>query len=233
MNKSVPKNAAYIIYGALAKRSGGVFNKDLDFNLNKITGTIYDVTKPYVVRVTNEYPEHMSEDNEVIRQNTQAQEPNIYITVSEDCTFPNNMTALLYSGEGNYTVSLKYVGKHYFNTSNGDVTYKFRIGVEELYNNNINRHFDKVTIKFVLTDTFGNKSGEITQTINKRIDTKPPVITNDGYPNVFKVSDAFGLSKITTTMTSSNNISNTYTILDLEKTKLQLNLLIKAAMNWT
>lgn len=219
MNKSVPKNAAYIIYGALAKRSGGVFNKDLDFNLNKITGTIYDVTKPYVVRVTNEYPEHMSEDNEVIRQNTQAQEPNIYITVSEDCTFPNNMTALLYSGEGNYTVSLKYVGKHYFNTSNGDVTYKFRIGVEELYNNNINRHFDKVTIKFVLTDTFGNKSGEITQTINKRIDTKPPVITNDGYPNVFKVSDAFGLSKITTTMTSSNNISNTYTILDLEKNK--------------
>ncbi|MDF2949882.1 MAG: hypothetical protein K0R07_1926, partial [Sedimentibacter sp.] len=88
MSKTVPKSAAYVIYGAYGKRSGGFLNKDLDFNLNRITGAISDSTNPYVVSVYNEYPEHMTEDTEIIRQNTQAQEPNIYITVSEDCTFP-------------------------------------------------------------------------------------------------------------------------------------------------
>lgn len=218
MSKSVPSNAAYVIYGAYGKRSGGMFNEDLDFNLNKISGYIYDSTKPYIVIVKNNYPEHMTEDNEIIRQNTQAFEPNIYITVSEDCTFPANMMATLGSNDGNNAVPLDYLGEYNFNTTNGDVTYKFRIRVEELYKNNIYKHFNKVDVSFTLKDTFGN-TADVYSTLNKRIDTMPPVITNDGYPNVFKVSDVFGLSKITTTMTSSNNISNTNSILDVEKSK--------------
>lgn len=217
MSKSVPSNAAFVIYGAYGKRSGGMFNSDLDFNLNKISGYIYDSTKPYVVSVKNDYPEHMSEDTEIIKQDTNNNEPNIYITVSEDCTFSANIMATLKSNDGSNIVPLDFVRKEHFNTSNGDVTYKFRIRVEELYNNKINKHFDEVMFKVILTDTFGNKSDEITETLNKRIDTKPPVIVNDGYPNIFKVSDLFGLSKITTTMTSSSNKSNKYSILDVEK----------------
>ncbi|MGD9570041.1 MAG: DUF5011 domain-containing protein [Sedimentibacter sp.] len=218
MNKSVPSNAAYIIYGAYAKRSGGFLNKDLDFNLNKITGYVIDTTKPYVVSVKNDYPEHMTYDTEIIRQNTQAQEPNIYITVSEDCTFSGAIMAKLISNDGINTVPLDFLGEYNFNSTNGDVTYKFRIRIEELYNNNIYKHFNGIEVSFTLKDTFGNTSNSYV-TLNKRIDTMPPVITNDIYPNIFKVSDLFGLSKITATMTSSKNISNTNSILDVEKNK--------------
>lgn len=216
MSKLVPANAAYVIYGAYGKRSGGFLNKDLDFNLNKIAGYISDNTKPYVVSVSNDYQDHMSEDTEIIKQNTQAQEPNIYITVSEDCTFPGTIMAKLSSNDGSNMVPLDFLGEYKFNSTNGDVMYKFRIRVEELYNNNIYKHFNRVEVSFTLKDTFGNTSNSYVS-LNKRIDTKPPVIVNNGYPNIFKVSDLFGLSKITTTMTSSNNISNTNSILDVEK----------------
>ncbi|MGB4437958.1 MAG: hypothetical protein WBJ13_01770, partial [Sedimentibacter sp.] len=119
MSKNVPTNAAYVIFGAYGKRDGGIVNKDLDFNLNRIRGSITDYTKPYIVKIENNYP-HMSADTEIIKQNTQAQEPNIYITMSEDCIFPGNMKVILTADDNTKnTVSLEYLSEYYFNYSNG------------------------------------------------------------------------------------------------------------------
>ncbi|MDF2949827.1 MAG: hypothetical protein K0R07_1869, partial [Sedimentibacter sp.] len=132
------------------------------------------------------------------------------------------------SNDGSNNVPLDFLGEYNFNTTNGDVTYKFRIKVEELYKNNINKHFNRVEFLLHFSDTFGNKSSSPIS-LNKRIDTMSPVITNDGFPNVFKVSDVFGLSKITTTMTSSNNISNTNSILDVEKNNTRVSSAYKSS----
>ncbi|HHZ03035.1 MAG TPA: hypothetical protein GX396_08920 [Tissierellia bacterium] len=219
MVEVVPKNTSYIIFGAYGERKGGVGNKALNLMLNSIDGIIYDFTAPWVVEVTNDYPNHLNENNEIIKQNTQAEEPNIYITMSEDCDFPNNMKVTLYDEDNKTTtVGLEQVKNFYTLKSNGDVTYKFRIKVEELYNNNIRKHFTRLQINdFTVSDTVGNENKVTGLTCKKRIDTKPPEIENDGYPNVFKIRDNFGLGKITTTMTSSSNISNTKSELEVEK----------------
>jgi hypothetical protein len=229
MTRDIPKNAYYVIFGALGVRSGGVLNKDLDFNVNEIHGQIYDYTKPYVVRLENDQP-HMVPDDEIIKQNTAANEPNIYITVSEDCTFPG-LSAVLTAIDGSkHTVTLTYLEQYYFNESNGDVTYKFKINVQELYNSKTYKHFNKISVNdFKLTDTCGNAADVSAPLINKRIDTKAPLIVEDGYPNVFKVNDEFGLSEITISMNSTNINNPPVSIYSVEKNKTTVNSAIKSS----
>lgn len=203
---NVYTNTAYIIFGVRGERSGGVFNKDLDLNVNNIYGMIKDITKPEVIRLENDSP-HMTAEKEKLKQNKSALEPNVYLTMSEDISSFSNMVVTLTASDGStYNVGLESLGKDSFNYSNGDVKYKFRIMTENI---SVQKHFEKVTLYSMLAkDTIGNSTTNTKNiSCNKRVDTKAPIINMGSTPNVFNVSDYFGLSKVTKII-STNNISN-------------------------
>lgn len=206
MTINVPTDTAYLIFGVRGERSGGLFNKDLDLNVNNIYGYVADYTAPEVKLLENGSP-HMSAETEKLKQNRAALEPNVYLTMSEDISSFSNMVVTLTASDGStYNVGLQYLGKDSFNYGNGDVKYKFRIMTENI---SVQKHFEKVTLYSMLAkDTIGNATSN-TKSIscNKRVDTKNPIINIGSTPNVFNVEDYFGLSKVTK-IVATNNITN-------------------------
>ena len=210
---AVPSGTAYLIFGAKGKRSGGLFNKDLDFNVNNIYGMVTDNTAPSVVLIENDNP-NVSENSEKLKQNPVAKEPNVYITMSEDISSFSNAVVRLTASDGSvYDVELESLSLNNdnipndldgeINYSTGDVKYKFRIKIENIA---VQKHFVKVTLKTITaTDTFGNVTTDSKGvSCNKRIDTKPPIINVGDTPNKFNVEDYFGLSKITKTINTNS-----------------------------
>lgn len=206
MTISVPTNTAYLIFGVRGKRSGGLFNKDLDLNVNNIYGYVADYTAPEVKLLENASP-HMSLETEKLKQNRAALEPNVYLTMSEDISSFSNVVVTLTASDGStYNVSLQYLSKDSINYSNGDVKYKFRIMTENI---SVQKHFEKVTLYSIYAkDTIGNVTTNTKNiSCNKRVDTKNPIINVGSTPNMFNVEDYFGLSKVTKTV-ATNNINN-------------------------
>ncbi len=220
----VEKKTAYIIFSAYAKRKGGIANKSLDCNFTELKGVITDDIAPNFVSATNDCnadgsPLQRLGDNEVIKQNTYNNEPNIYITMNEDCTFPKQMHATLYAKDGTEAVTnLIYLGRSHINYDNGNMTYKFKVDAETLQDNSIFNHFTSIRIfDFYAEDTFQNWISIFNIYIEKRIDTKKPTIENTSLPNTFKVSDEFGLSLVKYDMRSSN-VTNSTTVVNIPKT---------------
>ncbi len=200
---TLASDSRYVMFGGSGYRRDGVLNENLDLNLYSLLGELYDYTKPQVISISSQ--------NEYIRQINP--EPMLYITMSEDISGFSNMTALLTATDGStYITGLEFKGKEGFNYSNGDVTYKFRVKLEDL--NNVKKNFTKITLNSIRAeDTFGNVTTDTKNlSISKRIDTMPPDISFTA-PNLFKVSDYFGLSKVTTSL-KYDNITNTNNLLN-------------------
>lgn len=200
---TLASDSRYVMFGGSGYRRDGVLNENLDVNLYSLMGELHDNTSPQVISISSQ--------NEYIKQINP--EPLLYITMSEDISGFSNMTASLTATDGStYNTGLEFKGKESFNYSNGDVTYKFRVKLEDL--NNVKKNFTKITLKSIRAeDTFGNATTDTRNlSISKRIDTMPPGISFTA-PNLFKVSDYFGLSKVTTSL-NYGNITNTNNLLN-------------------
>lgn len=210
---NIRKDAKYVLFGGYGERFGGVVNKVLNFDVRSLYAKITDKTAPYVISIASQ--------NEYIRQNADKNEPLLYVTMSENCTFgTGNTVSLVRAIDGFYPESIErsanliYVGENNIDYTNGNVTYQFRIVLSQVKGH----HWDKVKLSNLnATDTFGNQISqsmtEVAQ-INKIIDLRAPYTS---HPSTIatRFGDEYGLSNVSYNLTHGG-ISNTFSVWNLD-----------------
>ncbi len=203
----IRKDAYYLVFSAYGERKGGVFNKYCDFYVNSIYGRINDSTGPKVVSISDTATVN---GKQYIRQNINKNDPSIYVTMDEDCTFGTGNKVMLdtvKSGTGKQVITdMYYVGEVASDNNTGHVTYKFRISLSDTYGHLAGNHFYKVKITGLYAyDTMGNSLAQNFNELrqiecNKYIDTRAPYLISNDINNTY-VEDEFGLQKVTYSLT--------------------------------
>ncbi|MEL7646833.1 MAG: DUF5011 domain-containing protein [Sedimentibacter sp.] len=218
----IRSDAYYLVFSAYGERRGGAFNTNLNFDVHSIYGKIIDKTGPKVLSISD--PATDNSGNQYIRQDINKNDPSIYVTMDEDCTFGvNNTVFLKNTAEREYITDLIYVGE--ISNNEGKVTYKFRINMT----GGRSDHYTNVRLcTLSANDTMGNPLQQAYTDLNriecsKRMDYQAPLNTYDSKINNLndmKITDVFGLSSVTYSLTLKNTsisiIGNRWTVGDLE-----------------
>lgn len=222
----IRSDAYYLIFSAYGERRGGVLNKALNFDVHSIYGKIIDKTPPKVVGISDTATDQYG--NQFIRQDINKNDPSIYVTMDEDCTFDiGNKVILTRAADGFYpdkyevSANLIYVGEEKFDYSTGNVTYKFRIDTSQIFG----YHYDKLRLSVLnAKDTLGNRitqSMENISQLGKVIDLGKPYWSHSA-TNKIGFRDDYGLSNVgySVSLGSITNIINIYDVGDTEKQEI-------------
>jgi len=219
----IRNDAYYLIFSGYGERKGGAINKTLNFDVHSIYGKIYDITSPKALNISDTATDQNG--NQYIRQDINKNDPSIYVTMDEDCTFESGSKVMLVTSSGSKSMTdLIYVGE--VSNNDGKVTYKFRISLTgEMLQMD---HYSKVMLHVLKAkDTMGNTIQQSYTDLNKiecskLIDLQTPYNTYMFNYNLndMKITDDFGLSSVDYKLTLKNTITSVsgslWTVEDLE-----------------